>query len=136
MKKADALSFEQALELMPDEFHPYTIINSRSKQVESGIDKSIISFHQSSKLKDGGWITSHNEEELFEEVDFILFALGYDGILLLPSSVILSYMNENYQSRFSGNRIPIIIFKEAGKYIWKGKRDNKLDVTQYFYSNG
>ena len=55
MKQADALPFEQALEMMPDEFHPYAVINSRSKQVESGMDKSIISFHQSSKMKNGGW---------------------------------------------------------------------------------
>ena len=28
MKQADALSFEQALALVPDEFHPYAMINS------------------------------------------------------------------------------------------------------------
>lgn len=139
MKQADALSFEQALELMPDEFHPYAVINSRSKQVESGVDKRIVSFHQSSKLKSGGWKTSHNEEELFEDVDFILFALGFEGILLLPSELILVFNDENYNSRYSGNRIPIHIFKDNvdGKteYVWQGKDDNRLYVTEYFYPN-
>ena len=137
MKQADALSFEQAVELMPDEFHPYAVIHSRSKQVECGVDKRIVSFHQSSKLKSGGWKTSHNEEELFEDVDFILFALGFEGILLLPSELILAFNDENYQSRYSGNRIPIHIFKDIvdGKieYVWQGKDDNRLYVTEYFY---
>lgn len=142
-EEVKALDFGEALALMPEKFTPYTKSRDRMYGRKHFVDTPMgkVAFHKSSVLHqpqypmEGFWETSHNEDDVRKEIKFILFALGYDGILLLPSSVILSFMNENYQSRFSGNRIPIIIFKEDGKYIRKGKRDNKLDVTQYFYPN-
>lgn len=138
-----ALDFGEALALMPEEFTPYTKSRDRMYGRKHVVDTPLgkVAFHRSSILHQpqyplaGFWETSHNEEDVRKEIKYILFALGYDGILLLPSLLILSFMNQNYQSRFSGNRIPIIIFKESGKYYWKGKGENRIDVSQYFFPN-
>lgn len=101
MKQTNALSIDQALKLMPDEFHP--AIRRDCRKLRSGID-------------------------------YILFALGYDGILILSKEVLTSFFEDNYSSRYSNNRYPIHIFKECGRYYWKGKDGNSKDLTDCFYS--
>ena len=136
MKQAKALSFEQALDLLPQEFYPYSRINSRRQQIVTPY--GIMTFHQSSTLRDGGWKTSHNEEELIDEVSYVLFALGYEGIIILPSSLILNFKGK-YESRYHHNGVPIHIYKECvdGKteYYLRGKDGIKFNLTDQFIPN-
>lgn len=133
MKQANALSIDQALKLIPDEFHPAIRRDGRKQIIETS--KGMVAFHQSSTLKDGLWRTSHSENEIRNGIDYILFALGYDGILILSKEVLTSFFEDNYSSRYSNNRYPIHIFKESGRYYWKGKDGSSKDMTDCFYSN-
>lgn len=118
---------------MPDEFHPAIRRDGRKQIIET--PKGLAAFHQSSTLKDGLWRTSHSEDEIRSGIDYILFALGYDGILILSKEVLTSFFEDNYSSRYSNNRYPIHILKESGRYYWKGKDGNSKDMTDCFYSN-
>lgn len=131
MKQANALSIEQAIQLMPAEFHPVIIQSGRKRIVKT--QKGMAAFHQSSILKGGMWKTSHNEDEIRDEIDYVIFALGFDGILVLPKDEILSFLDNNYSSRYSNNGVPIHIYLEGGRFIWKGKADNTKDVSDYAY---
>ena len=95
----------------------------------------MVAFHQSSTLKDGLWRTSHSEDEIRNGIDYILFALGYDGILIISKEVLTSFFEDNYSSRYSNNRYPIHIFKQGCRYYCKGKDGNSMDMTSCFYSN-
>ena len=94
-----------------------------------------MTFHQSSTLRDGGWKTSHREEELIDEVNYILFALGYEGIVILPSSLILNFEGK-YDSRYNHNGVPIHIYKERidenTEYYLRGKGGIKFNITDHF----
>lgn len=59
-----------------------------------------VAYQYSSLLKDGVWKTSHNEDEIRNTVDYILFAIGFEGIILLSRDVLLSFYDKNYKSRF------------------------------------
>ena len=127
------LTFEQAIDLMPVVFQPYERLNGRAKRLKTPL--GIVQFHHSSLLRDGLYKTSHNEDEIKNEIDFILYALGYDGILVLHRNTLLSFFDKNVTSRYSNNRYPIHILPENGKYIWIGRDGYRMDMTEYFYPN-
>ena len=57
----------------------------------------LIAYHYS-LLKDGLWKTSHNEDEIRNTVDYILFAIGFEGIILLSREILFSCHDKNYRS--------------------------------------
>ena len=54
----------------------------------------LVTYHYSSLLKDGLWKTGHNEDEIRNIVDYILFAIGYEGIILLSRKVLFSFYDK------------------------------------------
>lgn len=64
---------------------------------------------------------SHNEDEIRNTVDYILFAIGCEGMILLSREVLFSFYDKNYKSRFSDDRYPIYVYKKIDKYYWKGE---------------
>lgn len=128
-----ALSFEQARNLLPYGFRPNAALTGRKKLLNTPM--GLIAYHYSSLLKDGLWKTSHNEDEIRNTVDYILFAIGFEGIVLLSREVLLSFYDKNYKSRFSDDRYPIYVYKETDRYYWKGDNGEGMEVTKYFYPN-
>lgn len=129
----NALSFEQARNLLPDEFRPNIELTGRKKLLNTPM--GLVAYHYSSLLKDGVWKTSHNEDAIRNTVDYILFAIDFEGIILLTRNVLLSFYDKNYKSRFSNNRYPIYVYKKTDRYYWKGENGERMDVTKYFYPN-
>lgn len=129
-KSADALSFEQAIKLLPDNFCPSVKLVGRKKYLQTPM--GVVAFHQSSLLNCGEWKTSHNEDEIRTEIDYILYALGYEGVLILPRNVMLGFKDKNYNGRWANKGYPIHIFKESNRYYWRGIAGNALEVTKYF----
>ena len=131
MKPANALTLDQSRKLLPDGFQPNARLNSRKKLIQT--PSGVIAFHQSSLLRDGYWKTSHPEHEIGGDIDYVLFAIGYEGVILLSSDTLLSFEEKNYPSRYANNGYPIHIFKKNDTYFWQGRDGYTMDVTQFFY---
>ena len=131
MKPATALTLDQSRKLLPDIFQPNARLNSRKKLIQT--PSGVIAFHQSSLLREGYWKTSHPKHEIGIDIDYVLFAIGYEGVILLSSDTLLSFEEKNYPSRYANNGYPIHIFKKNGGYFWQGRDGNTMDVTQFFY---
>ncbi len=129
-KTANALSLEQSINLLPKDFHPYSRVQGRKKIIKT--PKGIVAFRQSSLLACGQWKTSYNEDDIRTEIDYILYALGHDGILALSRDILLSFESKNYKGRWANNGYPIHVFKEDGRYFWQGMNGNTKDLTEYF----
>ena len=131
--ESKALSFEQSRKLLPKEFCPNEKLSGRKKLLQT--PQGILSYHFSASHPDGIWKTSHNEEEIRNDIDYILFAIGFEGILLLSRAVLISFYDKNYKSRYSQNRYKINLYKSDGRYFWKGEGDERMDITIHFYPN-
>ena len=94
-----------------------------------------MAFRCSSLLDCGEWKTSYNEDSIRNDIDFLMYAVGYEGILILSREVLLSFVDQNYKGRWADNGYPIHVYKEAGKYIWHGIDGNTKDLTEYFFPN-
>lgn len=125
-----ALDFEQARQLLPDEFTPNAMLTGRKRLLQTPM--GLMAFRHSALLSCGEWKTSYNEDDIRTEIDYILYALGYDGILILSREVLLSFYDKNYRGRWANNGYPIHIFKDGDRYFWHGIAGNTMDVTQYF----
>lgn len=132
-KKAKALSFEQSKNLLPGEFCPNVLLTGRKKLIQTPM--GVVAFRHSSLLDCGEWKTSYNEDDIRTEIDYLLYALGYEGVLILPRDVMLGFKDKNYNGRWANNGYPIHIFKENDRFYWHGIDGNTLDVTKYFISN-
>ncbi|MDE6633077.1 MAG: hypothetical protein K2K23_08780 [Muribaculaceae bacterium] len=130
MRSAKALTVEQAKDLLPETFCPANKHEGGKKLIQTS--KGVMAFHQSSQLRDGGWKTSHPEEDIRKDIDYVLFAVGYEGILILSRQLLLSFYDFNYKSRYANNGYPIHIFKQGERYVWRGRDGNWLDVTECF----
>ena len=62
-----ALSFEQARNLLPDEFRPSAELTGRKTLLNTPM--GLIAYHYSSLLKDSLWKTSHKEYEIRNTID-------------------------------------------------------------------
>ena len=130
MISAKALTIEQAIDLLPEAFRPVSILKGAKQLIQTS--KGLMAFHQSSQLRDGGWKTSHPEEEIRMVIDYVLFAVGYEGILILSRQLLLSFFDFNYTSRYAKNGYKINIYKEDNHFVWRGRGGNRLDVTKWF----
>ena len=128
MRSAKALTIEQAKDLLPETFRPANKLEGGKKLIQTL--KGVLAFHQSSQLADGGWKTSHPVEEIRKNIDYVLFAVGYEGIMILSKELLLSFYDYNYTSRYANNGYPIHIFKRGERYVWRGRNGNYLDVTE------
>ena len=126
----NALTFDHAISLLPSDFLPFHEIGGRKKLLDT--PKGIIAFRHSSLLDCGEWKISYNEEAIRKEIDYLIYALGYDGILLLSREVLLSFEHQNYKSRWANNGYPIHVYKENGRYYWHGMKGNSKDLTDCF----
>lgn len=127
------ITIEKSIKLLPTQFNPIIKLPGQKNLLQT--PRGLIAYHYSSWLKNGLWVTSHNEDAIRNEIDYILFAIGSEGIILLSRVVLLSFYDKNFRGRFSDNRYPITVYKEAGHYYWKGRGGEKMDLTEYFYPN-
>lgn len=72
MPKAKALSIDQAKDVLPETFLPANKLEGGKKLIHTS--KGVMAFHQSSQLRDGGWKTSHPEEEILYHISLILYS--------------------------------------------------------------
>lgn len=125
-KNANALTFEQSINLLPKDFHPYSRVQGRKKIIKT--PKGIVAFRHSSLLDCGEWKTSYNEDDIRTEIDYIFYALGYNGVLVLSREVLLSFDEENYKGRWVNKGYPIHIYMK-GRFVWHGRNENTKDLT-------
>lgn len=128
-----ALTFDQSINLLPSEFLPCNKFSGQKRLLNT--PKGVIAFRHSSLLSCGEWKTSYNEEAIHNEIDYLIYALGYDGILLLSRDILLSFKNQNYRGRWANNGYPIHVYKENERYFWHGMNGNTKDLTKYFISS-
>lgn len=129
-RNVKALTFEQAAQLLPSDFLPFSKLSGRKKLISTPM--GLVAFRHSSLLDCGEWKTSYNEEAIRSDIDFIIYALGYEGILILSRKVLLSFEKQNYRGRWANNGYPIHVYKENGRYLWHGMNGNTKDLTNYF----
>ena len=129
-RSVKALTFEQAIQLLPSDFLPFSKLRGRKKLIITPM--GLGAFRHSSLLDCGEWKTSYNEEAIQSDIDFLIYALGYEGILILSKEVLLSFEKQNYRGRWANNGYSIHVYKENGRYLWHGMNGNIKDLTNYF----
>ncbi len=129
-RNVKALTFEESVNLLPEDFSPCQILLGRKKLIKT--KKGLVAFRHSSLLSCGEWETSYNEDDIRTTIDYLLYAVGYDGVLVLSREVLLSFEKENYNGRWANKGYPIHVYKENGRYIWRGMNGNMKDLTDYF----
>ena len=90
----------------------------------------LVACHYSSLLKDGWWKISHNEDEIRNTVDYILFAIGSEGIVLFSRDVLLSFYDKN-STNSSGAKLNY--FQGSNKSCPKGAFRLGFSISALFY---
>lgn len=129
-----ALSLSKSISLLPQEFTPHTIINRQSQMIQTPL--GIVEFHASKEYIQNSmpiWWTATRTLEKYD-VKWILIALGFDGVILMPYSMIIDYARKYRISILKGGRQNIRIKKLAEKYFMYDSRAEDVDITEYFIS--
>ena len=94
------LTLKEVQELLPTEFSPTKLIDKIQKLYES--PKGIILFKEA-KIKDSNESQYGVKKEtvLNYKVSYVCLTVGFNGILLIPSELLINYFDENDTSKFS-----------------------------------
>jgi len=126
----NSLSLEQTVELLPTDFAP-VVITDRKRQLATS-SKGLIALRSSRDYFPATWWTSFKPELLETEVKYVIIALGYSGILVIPSHVILDFGRKFAVSKLKNGRQNIRIKKEDSKLVMYEPGAPTVDLTGYF----
>lgn len=128
----EALSFHQAIGLLPSKFTPTQIIRNRPQLVSTAL--GIIEFHATREYTLANnriWWTASNTLEKYS-VEWIMIALGYEGIVVIPAKIILDYAKNNKVSTLKTGRQNIRIKKDGSRIIMYESGASEIDLTRFF----
>lgn len=135
-KQANALSFEQAKNLLPNTFKD--VKSAKVGRMRSIYSSSLgyIDFHSS---KDYGWRSTTwwytiSDKVINLQVAFLLLAADYSGVFLIPLADFIDYRKKNSPGRVKGGE-KINIIRREGRYIRKEANCEEWDLTKYFIKN-
>lgn len=126
----NALSLEQTVELLPPYFSPVEIFDRKRQLAHSA--KGLIALRTSRHYFPASWWTSFKPEMLEREVKFLIIALDFSGILVIPSSVILDFGRKYAVSKLKNGRQNIRIKKEDGRIVMYEPGAPTVDLTDFF----
>lgn len=134
MKEAQALNIDQAIKLLPVQFER-PIMTDTSRKIISTSKGNLIfraSREYSEIFSDKTWWTSVTKDALKDVIKYVVVALGYDGIVIIPSSVILDFGKKYNVFTLKNGRQNVRIKMEHDRvYLYDGI--NKLDLTEGFF---
>lgn len=129
------LTLKEVQELLPIEFCPTKLIDKIQKLYE--YPKGVILFREA-KIKDSNESQYGVKKETVQKynVSYICLTVGFNGILLIPSEILINYFDDNDSSKFSNGRSELKIHIMEGKFILKGRKTSEeLGLTHYFIPN-
>lgn len=129
----NALSIEQSVKLLPAEFAPIEIIDKKRQLATTS--KGQIALRSSRDYFPASWWTSFKPELLEREVHFVVIALGFSGILIVPSHVVLDFGRKYAVSKLKNGRQNIRLKKVDSKIVMYEPGAPIVDLTSYFVPN-
>ena len=132
---AEALSLNDAIKLLPSTFAPLHTIRNRPQLVSTS--RGIIEFHATREYIIANtriWWTATKTLEKFD-VKWIMISLGYDGIVVMPSTVILDYAKDNKVTTLKNGRQNIRIKQNGSRLFMYESGAPEIDLTPYFIPN-
>ena len=129
------LTLKEVQELLPTEFSPTKLIDKIQKLYES--PKGIILFKEA-KIKDSNESQYGVKKEtvLNYKVSYVCLTVGFNGILLIPSELLINYFDENDTSKFGNGRSELKVHIIGDRFILKGRKtSSEFDLTCYFIPN-
>lgn len=132
----ECLLQKNVLALMPSEFKPITVINSRRKLYQS--PKGVILFRESQvyqQPKNELWSGVNKDMLLKESVSILCLTAGFLGILLIPAENLINYIEGNNISTLKNGRTNLRIRIEKDKFFLYDTDSPELDLTRYFIPN-
>lgn len=134
-KSNNCLSYDRVLTLLPMEFKPMNIINSKQKLYQS--PKGIILLKESQIYRPQNvlWSGVNKEMLLEKEVSFLCMTAGFMGILLIPVECLIQYIENNNVSTLKNGRTNLRIRTDEGRFVLYDTNAKELDLTNYFIQN-
>lgn len=127
------MSLEQSIKLLPADFSPVDIIDKRRQLATSS--KGLIALRSSRDYFPASWWTSVKPELLEREVKFVVIALGFSGILIVPSHVVLDFGRKYAVSKLKNGRQNIRLKKVDTNIVMYESGAPIVDLTSYFVPN-
>lgn len=125
-----SLSIEQSIELLPPDFAPVEILDRKRQLADSS--KGKIALRSSQKYFPNFWTISYRPELLETEIKFLVVALDFSGILVVPSEIFLEFGRKHAASKLKNVRQTIKI-KKVDEHIVLYEPGAPLeDLAQYF----
>lgn len=133
MKEALALNIDQAIKLLPVHFERPIILDTRRKIISTS--KGNLMFRASREyseiFSDKTWWTSVSKDALKDEIKYVVVALGYDGIIIIPSKIVLDFGEKYNVSTLKNGRQNVRLKMEHSRlYLYEGS--NYIDLTDQF----
>lgn len=132
----NCLDISHAIELLPSNYKP-TIKKINRNNIYKANNGNLIAFSCS---KDYGnsiwWYSTYIYNLAATNVKDVCFIIGFQGIILLPIELLLSYAEYADSKEYpKGTRFYIRIRKQDDDYIMYHSKHNDIILTQYYIPN-
>lgn len=135
MKQANALTFEQAKQLLPVSFlNIVPVVGSRIRNLYStSMGNLYFSASKDYNSYNTNWWYSFNPHIIIDnDIRFICLAADSRGIFLIPSAPFMEYRDKNSVGCLKNEREKITIKEYSGRFIRKESKCEEWDITKYF----
>lgn len=133
MLKSNKLSDDDVLALLPTDYKPLEIINTRQKLYQS--PKGVVIFKESKVYQDKNVLWTAVNKDVLDDVSYLYLTAGYLGVLMIPASVLVQYFDNNSISTLKNGRKNIRIRIEGERFILYDADSPEIDLSSYFISS-
>ncbi|MBO5834655.1 MAG: HNH endonuclease [Bacteroidales bacterium] len=133
MLKSNKLSVDDVLALLPTDYKPLEIINTRQKLYQS--PKGVVIFRESKVYQDKNVLWTAVNKDVLDDVSYLCLTAGYLGVLMIPASVLVQYFDNNSISTLKNGRKNIRIRIEGERFILYDADSPEIDLSSYFISS-
>lgn len=133
MLKSNKLSIVDVLALLPTDYKPLEIINTRQKLYQS--PKGVVIFRESKVYQYENVLWTAVNKDVLDDVSYLCLTAGYLGVLMIPASVLVQYFDNNSISTLKNGRKNIRIRIEGERFILYDADSPEIDLSSYFISS-
>lgn len=133
MLKSNKLSIDDVLALLPTDYQPLEIINTRQKLYQS--PKGVVIFRESKVYQYENVLWTAVNKDVLDDVSYLCLTAGYLGVLMIPASVLVQYFDNNSISTLKNGRKNIRIRIEGERFILYDADSPEIDLSSYFISS-
>lgn len=133
MLKSNKLSNDDVLALLPTDYKPLEIINTRQKLYQS--PKGVVILRESKVYQDENVLWTAVNKDVLDDVSYLCLTAGYLGVLMIPASVLVQYFDNNSISTLKNGRKNIRIRIEGERFILYDADSPEIDLSSYFISS-